>query len=185
MWRIKINFIFSDGKIMKVGLIMNWSFIKTLQRIYNLLDELDKENTTRDYPIIWEKVHATSCAQIGRMLAEKRNLDPEPAALACALHDIGRWISGQQTDHALKGEEPVRRFLREWEGEESIRELIVKAVINHSKKEEIGGWLEELVKDADILDCYWHGDSITKSFHILRLEKVLSELGIGSAQEEL
>ena len=163
---------------------MNWDYINYVQKIYNFLDELDKSNITRDYPIVWEKIHATSCAQFGRMLAEKRGIDPDLAALACALHDIGRWVSGKQSDHAFKGEEPVRCFLSEWEGEDSNRERIVQAVIKHSLKEEIGTPLEELVKDADILDCYWYGDSITKPFHILRLNKELNELGIRLPRKE-
>ena len=157
---------------------MNWDFINDLQRIYTLLDTLEKQGIERDYPVIWERIHATSCAQIGRMLAEKRNMDTEQVALACAIHDIGRWITGRQSDHAPKGEEPARLFLAEGMGTEGTREQIVQAVINHSKKEQIGTPLEEVVKDADILDCYWHGDSIAKPFHILRLQQALKDLGI-------
>jgi len=135
---------------------MNTDFIRDLQRIYSFLDDLEEQTIERDYPILWERVHATSCAQIGRMLAEQRNLDTEQAALACALHDIGRWISGRQSDHAPKGEEPARLFLAKGKGTEETREQIVQAVINHSKKEDVGTPLEEIVKDADILDCYWH-----------------------------
>jgi len=86
---------------------MNWEFINDLQKIYTILDNLEEQTIDRDYPIIWERIHATSCAQIGRMLAEKRGVDGEQAALACALHDIGRWISGRQYEHAPKGEDPV------------------------------------------------------------------------------
>ena len=157
---------------------MNRDFINTMQRIYNLMNDLEKQTRERDYPVIWERIHATSCAQIGRMLAEKRKVDAEQAALACALHDIGRWISGRQSDHALKGEEAARLFLAEEKGTEETREQIVLAVINHSKKELIGTPLEEIVKDADILDCYWHGEEIVKDHHIARLQKLLKDLGI-------
>jgi len=163
---------------------MNWEFINDLQEIYNLLDDLEAQTIERDYPIIWERVHATSCAQIGRMLAEKRGVDVEQAGLACALHDIGRWISGRQSEHAPKGEEPVRGFLAEKMGTVEVKEQIVQAVIKHSKKDEIGTPLEEIVKDADILDCHWHGEDITKPFHIARLKKVLEELGIHYHLEE-
>jgi len=156
---------------------MNWEFIYDLQKIYSLLDALEAQTIERDYPIIWEKVHATSCAQIGRMLAEKRGVDVEIAALACALHDIGRWISGRQNEHAPKGEDPARRFLAQKMGSEEAKELIVQAVIKHSKKDEIGTPLEEIVKDADILDCHWHGEDIMKPFHIARLKQALEDLG--------
>ena len=164
---------------------MNWDFIKDLQRIYDLLDHLNVQSMERDYPIIWEKAHATSCAQIGRMLAEIRSVDIEKAALACALHDIGRWETGKQLEHALKGGDPVRRFLAEGTYSEEIREQIVQAVINHSKKEQIGTPLEELVKDADLLDCHWHGEHIQKPYHMARLKKALNDLGIRSSKEGL
>lgn len=164
---------------------MNWNFIKELQRIYDLLDYLDVQTIERDYPIIWEKAHATSCAQIGRMLAEMRSVDIEQAALACALHDIGRWETGKQLEHALKGEDPVRRFLAEGKYAKNSIDGIVKAVINHSKKEQIGTPLEELVKDADLLDCHWHGEHIQKPYHMDRLKKALNDLGIRSFNEGL
>ena len=158
---------------------MNRDFINDLQRIYSFMNYLEEQTLERDYPMIWERIHATSCAQIGRMLAEKRNVDTEQAALACAIHDIGRWISGRQSDHAPKGEGPARLFLAEGKGNEETREQIVLAVMNHSKKEQIGTPLEEIVKDADILDCYWHGLEIIKEHHIARLQQLLQDLGIG------
>jgi len=164
---------------------MNWEFINDLQKIYTILDNLEEQTIDRDYPIIWERIHATSCAQIGRMLAEKRGVDGEQAALACALHDIGRWISGRQYEHAPKGEDPVRRFLAEKKGTQEAKEQIVQAVINHSKKDEIGIPLEEIVKDADILDCHWYREDIMKPFHMDRLKKALEDLGIHYTKEGL
>lgn len=158
---------------------MNWEFMGDLQKIFTLLDELEVQTNKRDFPIIWEKVHATSCAQIGRMLAEKRGVNVDHAALACALHDMGRWISGRQYEHASKGEGPVRSFLAEKEGmTEVVKDQIVQAVINHSKKDEIGTPLEEIVKDADVLDCHWHGEDIMKPFHMARLKTALEDLVI-------
>lgn len=162
---------------------MNRNFINDLKRIYSLLNYWEEQTKERDYPMIWERMHATSCAQIGRMLAEKRNVDMEQAALACALHDIGRWVSGRQSEHAPKGEGPARQFLAEGIGTEETREQIVQAIINHSKKEQIGTPLEEIVKDADILDCYWHGEKIVKVHHLTRLELLLGDLGIGKVKE--
>ncbi|MDQ7096047.1 HD domain-containing protein [Desulfosporosinus sp. PR] len=157
---------------------MNWEFIQRLQDVYEVLEQMELQTRERDYPIIWEKVHATSCAQIGRMLAQKRQVDGEQAALACALHDSGRWVSGRQENHAPKGEELTRRFLKTRNFPLDVQEQIVQAVVNHSQKDKIGTPLEELVKDADILDCYWYGDVISKEFHVARLQKVLCDLKI-------
>jgi len=157
---------------------MNREYINDLQEIFTLLDDLEAQTIEREYPIIWEKAHATSCAQVGRMLAEKRGVDLEIAGLACALHDIGRWVSGRQYEHAPKGEDPARAFLASKKGTTEVKEQILQAVINHSKKDEIGTPLEEIVKDADILDCHWYGEDIMKPFHIARLKKALEDLGI-------
>ncbi len=157
---------------------MNWKFIKHLNNIYQILDDLESKPIERDYPLNWEKVHATTCAQVGRMLAQKRNVDTELAALACSLHDIGRWYTGRQVDHAQNGYEPVQNFLEKLELSQDHMEQIVQAVINHSDKDKTGSPLEEIVKDSDILDCFWHGDTITKPFHVARLKKLLTELQI-------
>lgn len=153
---------------------MNREFIQHLERIDKLLNRLKDSETIRDYPIIWERVHAISCAQLGRLLARERGVAIELAALACSLHDIGRWYTGRQENHALHGEEPVREFLATMLLSEGEKEEILEAVIHHSEKNRVGAPLVEVVKDADILDCYLHGDEITKPFHLARLEKLIS-----------
>ena len=55
-----------------------------------LLKEIDKYEKLvpkRSHFIDWERVHITSCAKIGYMLAEERGVDPILAAAACAVHD--------------------------------------------------------------------------------------------------
>lgn len=153
---------------------MNREFIQHLERIDKLLNRLKDSVTVRDYPIIWERVHAISCAQLGRLLARERGVDIELAALACSLHDIGRWYTGRQENHALQGEEPVREFLANMLLSEGEKEEILEAVIHHSEKDKVGNPLGEVVKDADILDCYLHGDEITKPVHLARLEKLIN-----------
>lgn len=155
---------------------MKWEFIQHLEQVNALLDRLEGLNIHRDYPISWERVHAVSCAQVGRLLAQERGVDIELAALACSLHDIGRWYTGQQANHAVQGEEPVREFLKTAALSEEKKEQIMQAVIHHSEKDKEGDPLDEVVKDADILDCYLHGDEITKPFHVARLEKLLNDI---------
>ena len=126
-----------------------------------LLKEIDKYEKLipeRDHFIDWERVHISSCAKIGYMLAEERGVDPVLAACACACHDYGRIITGKQSGHAEAGYEPVMGFLKNTGlfTEDEI-EQIATAVKNHSKKAEIGTPLEEIVKDADVLDFYQYG----------------------------
>lgn len=159
---------------------MKWDFINHMEKIYELLSNLEQEKKARDYPIAWERLHAASCAQVGRLLAQKRGADPELAALACSLHDIGRWYTGLQRDHAFRGEEPVRRFLESssLSLREEDKEAVVQAVIHHSEKDKVGSPLDEIVKDADVLDCYFHGDEISKPYHLARLKEVMGEINL-------
>ena len=122
-----------------------------------LLKEIDKYEKLvpkRSHFIDWERVHITSCAKIGYMLAEERGVDPILAAAACAVHDYGRIITGRQEGHAEAGYLPVQEFLKNLEPklftDDEIAQIAL-AVKNHSKKGEVGTKLEEIVKDADFL----------------------------------
>ena len=142
-----------------------------------LLKEIDKYEKLvpeRDHFIDWERVHISSCAKIGYMMAEKRGVDPVLAACACACHDYGRIITGKQSGHAEAGYEPVQEFLKGTElfSEDEIQR-IATAVKNHSKKSEIGTPLEEIVKDADVLDFYQYGYEMPRKEQQDRLEKLL------------
>lgn len=139
------------------------------------IDKYDKLISERDYPIEWEKVHISSCAKIGYLLARERNVDPELAAAACACHDYGRIITGKQSGHAEAGYESIQVLLRK-SGLYSAHEIemIATAVKNHSKKSEVGSPLEEIVKDADVLDFYQYGYDMRRKEQQDRLEKLLS-----------
>ncbi|MGN0703265.1 MAG: HD domain-containing protein [Lentihominibacter sp.] len=142
-----------------------------------LLKEIDKYEELipeRDHFIDWERVHISSCAKIGYMLAEERGVDPILAACACACHDYGRIITGKQSGHAEAGYQPVQEFLRKTElfSDDEISQIAV-AVKNHSKKAEVGSPLEEIVKDADVLDFYQYGYDVARKEQQDRLETLL------------
>ncbi|MBR6799677.1 MAG: metal-dependent phosphohydrolase, partial [Firmicutes bacterium] len=65
-------------------------------------------------------------------------------------------------------------FLRETElfAEEEI-EQIAAAVKNHSNKSEVGTPLEEIVKDADVLDFHQYGYEMPRKEQQDRLERML------------
>ena len=142
-----------------------------------LLKEIDKYEQLipqRDHFIDWERVHISSCAKIGYMLAEERGVDPILAAAACSCHDYGRIITGKQAGHAEAGYEPVKKFLKGtglFDDDEI--DQIATAVKNHSKKSEIGSPLEEIVKDADVLDFHQYGYATARQEQQDRLEKLL------------
>ncbi|MCQ2545255.1 MAG: HD domain-containing protein [Clostridia bacterium] len=152
--------------------------MKKLLRLQSaLLKEIDKYEKLvpeRDHFIDWERVHIVSCAKIGYRLAQERGLDPILAASACACHDYGRIINGKQKDHAEFGYLHVKDFLRGTRlfSEDEILQ-IANAVKNHSKKGEIGEPLEELVKDADVIDFYEYGYDVANKPQQDRLEKLM------------
>ena len=142
-----------------------------------LLKEIDKYEELipeRDHFIDWERVHISSCAKIGYMIAEERGVDPILAAAACSCHDYGRIITGKQAGHAEAGYEPVKKFLKGTGlfDDDEINQ-IATAVKNHSKKSEIGSPLEEIVKDADVLDFHQYGYATARKEQQDRLEKLL------------
>ena len=72
------------------------------------------------------------------------------------------------------GYEPAMEFLRGTGlfEEDEIQQIGI-AVKNHSEKAEIGNPLEEIVKDADVLDFYQYGYGFAREEQKLRLEKLL------------
>lgn len=152
-----------------------------LQKLQSaLLKEIDKYEELipeRDQPGDWERIHISSCAKLGYLMAEKRGVDPILAACACACHDYGRIITGKQAGHAEAGFEPVKAFLRDTGlfAEEEI-EQIAAAVKNHSSKAEVGTPLEEIVKDADVLDFHQYGYEMPRKEQQDRLERLLATI---------
>ena len=127
-----------------------------------------------DYPIDWERIHVISCAKLGYLMAEERGVDPILAASACAVHDYGRIITGKQANHAEIGYEPVIEFLNGLGlfSKEEVEEIGL-SVKNHSNKSEIGSALEEIVKDADVLDFHQYGYEMPRPEQQARLNRML------------
>lgn len=146
--------------------------VKLLKKI-----NICEEDSSRDHSLDWERIHSVSCAKIGELLALKRDENAELAAIACSIHDYGRILSGKQDNHAEAGYRPVKEFLAEtgYFSEEEIA-MLSQAVRNHSSKEKVGTWLEEIVKDADVLDCYQYGMPLERQEQRKRLSLILKEL---------
>lgn len=150
---------------------------KVQVRLLKKIAEFENESMERDEPLDWERVHLISCGKIGQILAIKRGADPELAAIACSVHDYGRIVTGKQKNHATHGYEPLKKFLTDCGcfSPEEI-EVLAQAAKNHSNKSEIGALIEEIVKDADVLDCHQYGLLLEREEQNRRLEKVLNEL---------
>ena len=151
--------------------------MKTILRLQAaFLDEIDKYDKVpekRDTFISWEKVHMASCGKLGYLLARKRGVNPVLAACACSIHDYGRVITGLQEGHAEAGYLPALDFLRGTGlfTEEEVEEMAL-AVKNHSKKGEEGTPLEEIVKDADVIDFAQYGFGFARQEQRARWENI-------------
>lgn len=133
----------------------------------------------RDETLDWESVHMASAARCAWLLALERGVDPELAACAAAVHDYGRILTGKQMGHAEAGYEPVKVFLQKTGifNMEEI-EIIATAVKNHSLKTEVGSPIEEIVKDADVIDCYQFGYPFDRPEKEIRYNKWKKERGL-------
>lgn len=162
--------------------------MKRLLRLQSqLLREIEKYEKLvpeRDKPIDWERVHMASCARLGYLLAEARGVDPELASCACAVHDYGRIMTGRQTGHAEAGCLPGMEFLKRtglFTADEIM--MIGQAIRNHSKKSEVGTPIEEIVKDADVIDFYQYGFGFSREEQKLRYESLLKTEKIFTGNE--
>ncbi len=109
----------------------------------------------RSWSKVFELKHSSSVAQFGRVLAQKRGLDVDLAAIICTMHDISVFVSGRVTDHAHKGAPIAKKILEKTKkfSEKEIK-LISGAIYNHSDKHIVSkNPYYELVKDADVFDC--------------------------------
>jgi uncharacterized protein len=148
--------------------------IFTLQQaILQTINEHQNIDRTDAPPLDWERIHMISCAKVGYVLAIERELDPILCACACAVHDFGRILTGCQTNHGEVGALTVREFLRDSTlfTEDEISKISL-AVANHSKKGEVGTPLEELVKDADLIDYESYGQIFKRQEQIDRFERL-------------
>lgn len=66
------------------------------EQMLAFISQYEEQGGDRDYPLAWERVHMASCARIGMLLAIKRGVEPELAAVACSTIDFGRIVTGKQ-----------------------------------------------------------------------------------------
>lgn len=119
-----------------------------------------RPDNDRSWSKVFELKHTSSVTQLGRILAQKRGLDSELAAIMCVMHDIYVCTTGRVTDHAHLGAPIAEKILRKTKKfTEAEIKLISRAIYNHSDKHKVSkDPYIELVKDADVFDCgLYHG----------------------------
>ena len=158
---------------------------KKIIELIHIIDDKNSENS-----IVWELKHSSGCIQIGRILAQKRNLDVELSEIICALHDIYAIVTGKYKDHAKLGSIMAKDLLiKTNEFDEDEIELITKAIELHSQKDIVSdNPYAELIKDVDAYDCslYQGSENYYKihktkeqyDYYVQRIKKVQKEIGL-------
>ena len=158
--------------------------IRLQKKVMQLVMGLKWGDDEKDVSVEWVVLHLATVSQLAHLLALKRGksrVDLELARVAGMLHDIGLLVNvGMEHKHAVNGYEKAKSILREVGGfsDEEI-EVVASAVAKHSEKDKVGNWLEELMKDADVLDCTLHGSDFSPfEHHFKRVKNLEKELGI-------
>lgn len=165
-------------------------FEKIERKVIELINTSTIPDEEREDSQYFEFMHAAGCMEVGRILAQKRNLDIDIASVVCVLHDIAVIVSGTYKDHAQLGAGIAEKILKEIGGfsKEEIT-TITHAISHHSEKEIYSDDpYTELVKDADVFECSLYKNAegfyrLHKPSHIFdeyvkRIKRVREELGL-------
>lgn len=158
------------------------------QSVNEILRQQPNEETRR-----WGFVHLYGVAATCALLATRRGLDAQLCAVAGMLHDIWSYKTGDPTDHARLGAPEAERILKATGrfASEEIR-IVCGAISRHNDKDACDGEMDELLKDADVLQHCLHNPALMIKLCGLRREyppetaprarrmkRVFDELGLG------
>ena len=125
-------------------------------------------------------VHLYGVAQACTLLAARCGVDAELAVIAGMLHDLHAYAAMDARDHAPKSAEMARTLLMELGlfREDEIS-AVCTAIARHSDKQTVHGPLDEVLKDADVLqhmlyDPLQEGGETQEN----RRAKLMEELGL-------
>lgn len=111
-------------------------------------------------------VHLYGVAQLAALLACQRGVDPELATTAGLLHDISTYATGDSRNHAGRSAAMARSCLRA-SGMFTDDETgaVCNAIAHHSDKAATHAPLDEVLKDADVLQHCLHNPIHAPSEH--------------------
>ena len=146
-------------------------------------------NKKRDVPLVWSIMHMYTTTQLAKILALKRNLNPELAGLVCTFHDVYTLHTGEHRDHGVKAEpyvkEIIQKYNERWGSElgnitDDETAWIIDSIAVHSSKLAISDDpYTELLKDVDSLDAYLYGmEPLESNGRLDRVNSTLKELGL-------
>ena len=111
--------------------------------------------------------HLYGVSLAATMIAKKRGMDPEIAAMAAMMHDLAAYKSGSYDDHAHKG------------ADYACTEMICSAIYHHDDKLIVDGPMDEVLKDADVIHhCMNDLSKSVKDKEKARFEALCREFGM-------
>lgn len=124
--------------------------------------------------------HLYGVSLAATMIAKKRGLDPEIASMAAMLHDLHAYNTGSYDDHAHKGADLARKILEELKlTDEKETDIICSAIYHHDDKLVVDSPMDELLKDADVIDhCLKDSSKAVKEKEQARFDKLCAEFGM-------
>ena len=124
--------------------------------------------------------HLYGVSLAATMIAKKRGMDPEIAAMAAMMHDLAAYKSGSYDDHAHKGADLARAILAELTlTDEQETEMICSAIYHHDDKLIVDGPMDEVLKDADVIHhCMNDLSKSVKDKEKARFEALCREFGM-------
>lgn len=140
----------------------------------NIMKDPDK----RDSALL----HLNGVSLAATLLAEKRGLDSELAAMAGLLHDMAAYRSGSYDDHAHRGADYAKEVLNAM-GETTEEEIdqICSMIYHHDDKQVIDSPLDEVLKDADVIHhCFNDLSKPVKDKEKARFNALIEELGLAT-----
>ncbi|SDB67105.1 HD domain-containing protein [Butyrivibrio sp. INlla16] len=153
-----------------------------MSRLKDLRTYIDKElaNITDSDKRTSATAHLYGVSLAATILAKKRGLNEELSAMSGMLHDLHAYKSGSYDDHAHLGADLARKVLEEL-GITSKEEtdIICSAIYHHDDKLVTDSPMDELLKDADVIDhCFKDSSKPVKEKEQKRYDALCKELGL-------
>ncbi len=131
---------------LEVEIVMN-----RIEKVREVIDDIllnMKDNEERRCAYL----HLYGVSQACALLSIKRQENTELAVIAGMLHDIYSYANMDSKDHAHKGAEMARSLMNSLSifTEDEIS-LVCTAIYNHSNKSLVHDTLDEILKDADVM----------------------------------
>ena len=156
--------------------------LKDLRKLVNekLLAMADTDK--RDSAIV--HLYGVSLAAV--MIAEKRGLDSELAAMGGMLHDMAAYLSGSYDDHAHRGAALAAEILKELgQTTEEEDRIICSMIYHHDDKAAIDAPMDEVLKDADVIHhCFNDLSKKVKDKEKARFAALIEEFGLATDPAE-